>query len=378
MKISLIKYLFPLLIWTLLLSCQNDKTLEFIREAQNNLMVSQPDIALNLLASIPNPESMDEYNYMKYIVIHIGAKYEAQEDIKRDTLILEAQKYFSKKGNAHDQTLANFYAAQFYHINDDYPKALEYYMYATYQADKSNNHLVAGRSFNNIGSIYYEEDLYDNAISNYKKAWSHYNKVNDIELKKIKTLINLGQSFEGINQLDSASFFYNKALDKSIETNNKKFQNASLINLGEIAYTMQEYDKTIKYLQSVLAMDITDNTQTKQINLCLLNTYNKRQDSESAKQYADLVTTSLPEVTYIYTIKETYAALSEYYKQLGDYKQALQYSDLESKTMEQIQKERQIPKLLAVDKNFHISQKEQKTDKLLKYKQYTRYIEELF
>ena len=378
MKITLIKYLFCLLIGASLFSCQKDKSQELIRESQNSLMMGQPDVALNLLASIQNPQSLDEYNYMKYTVTRIGAKYEAKEDIKADTLILKAQKYFSEKGNAHDQTLANFYAAQFYHINDDYPKALEYYMNTVYQANKSNNDLVAGRSLNNIGSIYYEQDLYNNAIINFQKALSHYNKVKNTDQKKIKTLTNLGQSLEEINQLDSASFYYNKALDKSIEINDEAYQSLSLQNLGVVSYTMQEYDKSIEYLQSALDMNITNNVQTRQIHLCLLSTYNKKQDYESAKQYANLVTTSLPYVTYIYTIKEIYAALSEYYKQLGDYKQALQYSDLESKTMEQIQKERQIPKLLAVDKNFHISQKEQKTDKLLKYKQYMRYIEELF
>lgn len=378
MKITLIKYLFCLLIGASLFSCQKDKSQELIREAQNSLMMGQPDVALNLLASIQNPQSLDEYNYMKYTVTRIGAKYEAKEDIKADTLILKAQKYFSEKGNAHDQTLANFYAAQFYHINDDYPKALEYYMNTVYQANKSNNDLVAGRSLNNIGSIYYEQDLYNNAIINFQKALSHYNKVKNTDQKKIKTLTNLGQSLEEINQLDSASFYYNKALDKSIEINDEAYQSLSLQNLGVVSYTMQEYDKSIEYLQSALDMNITNNVQTRQIHLCLLSTYNKKQDYESAKQYANLVTTSLPYVTYIYTIKEIYAALSEYYKQLGDYKQALQYSDLESKTTEQIQREKQIPKLLAVDKNFHISQKEQKIDKLLKYKQYMRYIEELF
>lgn len=378
MKITLIKYLFCLLIGASLFSCQKDKSQELIREAQNSLMMGQPDVALNLLASIQNPQSLDEYNYMKYTVTHIGAKYEAKEDIKADTLILKAQKYFSEKGNANDQTLANFYAAQFYHINDDYPKALEYYMNTVYQANKSNNDLVAGRSLNNIGSIYYEQDLYNNAIINFQKALSHYNKVKNTDQKKIKTLTNLGQSLEEINQLDSASFYYNKALDKSIEINDEAYQSLSLQNLGVVSYTMQEYDKSIEYLQSALDMNITNNVQTRQIHLCLLSTYNKKQDYESAKQYANLVTTSLPYVTYIYTIKEIYAALSEYYKQLGDYKQALQYSDLESKTTEQIQREKQIPKLLAVDKNFHISQKEQKIDKLLKYKQYMRYIEELF
>ncbi|MBF0574786.1 tetratricopeptide repeat protein [Dysgonomonas sp. GY617] len=378
MKITLIKYLFCLFIGTSLFSCQKDKSQELIREAQNSLMMGQPDVALNLLASIQNLESLDEYNYMKYVVTHIGAKYEAKEDIKADTLILKAQKYFSEKGNAHDQILANLYAAQFYSMNDDYPKALEYYMYTTYQADKSNNHLAAGTSFNNIGYIYYDQDLFDKAIINYRKALIYYDKVKNTDHKKIKTCTNLGQSFEEINQLDSACFYYNKALDKAIEINNEAYQSFSLQNLGVVSYTMGEYDKTVKYFQSALAMDVTNNIQTRQMYLFLLNTYNKKQDSDSAKRYANLVIKNLPEVTFIYTIKGMYTALSEYYKQSGDFQQALQYNDLEKKTIEQIEKEKKVSKLLAIDKEIYVAKKDEEINQLLKYKQYTRYIEELF
>ena len=141
---------------------------------------------------------------------------------------------------------------------------------------------------------------------------------------------------------------------------------------------MEKYEIAIDYFQTAIAMDINDQLERSKAHLYLLRIYNKKRELDLAKQYVDLIKRSLPNITYSHTVKEIYEALAEYYKQSGDYKQALQYSDLEYKTMEQIQKEKQIPKLLAVDKNVHMSQKEKEIDKLLKYKQYIRYIEELF
>ena len=89
MKI-LLKYLFCLLTGILLFSCQKYNTHEkLLQEAQNKLADNKPEIALNLLVSIENPEKMDKESYMKYIVTSVGAKYETKADITKDTLILK-------------------------------------------------------------------------------------------------------------------------------------------------------------------------------------------------------------------------------------------------------------------------------------------------
>lgn len=158
--------------------------------------------------------------------------------------------------------------------------------------------------------------------------------------------------------LDSAYYYFNKTLNNATEAGNEKYKSFSLQNLAVVCYGMEEYDKAIEHFRTALVMDITNADQIRQINLYLLNTYNKKGDVKSAKQYADLVIADLPEVTYKYTAKEMYAALTEYYKQLGDYKQAFEYSELEKITKEQIAKEADAPALLAADKNYYLVKKE--------------------
>lgn len=360
MKLRL-KYLFCLLIGTFLFSCQKDNPQEkLLKQAQNSLVIGKPDIALNLLASIQYPEKMDKDAYMQYIVTYVGAKKETKADITQDTLIFEAQHYFNDKKDFKNSALANYYSGWVYDVNGKLPQSLESFMYSANAGSKSQNYLLAGKSFNNIGYIYFQQDLFDSAVINFQKALYHYDKLDNVAQKKLRTFINIGSAYEALHKLDSSYLYFDKCLSLAKETKNEAYKFYSLKNLGVVFYDMKDYTKAIYYYQSALSMDLPDEVdelEIQKIHLYLLNIYNEEQELEIAKQYADLVVTDLPKVTYKYTTKEMYAALSEYYKQLGDYKQALLNRNLEKATKEQIEQEKDVAGLLNGDKNFYLAQK---------------------
>lgn len=362
MKLPL-KYLFCLLTGTLLFSCQKNNPQEkLLTQAQNSLIMDKPDVALNLLASIQNPDRMDKNSYMQYIVSYVGAKKETKADISSDTLIFEAQRYFNNNGDSKNSTLANYYAGWVYYTNHKLPQSLESFMQGADAAGKSKEYLLAAKSFNNIGYIYFEQAILDSAINNYKKALPYYDKLENVSQQKMETYTNIGRSFEDYNKLDSAYFYFNKALDKATELNDDKYISFSLQNLGVVCYGMGEYDKGIEYFQSALAMNITDELDKHKIYIFLLNSYRKKNDLQSAKQYADLIIAVLSKVSYNYTIKGMSSALAGYYEQTGDYKQAFEYSRLEKLTKEQIEHETNVPALLEADKNFYLGQKDKESE----------------
>lgn len=109
-----LKYFFCLLTGILLFSCQKDNPHEkLLTQAQDSLIIGKPDIALNLLSSIDNPNKMDKESYMQYIITSVGAKYETKADITKDTLIFEAQRYFNKKEDLKYTVLANYYTPSY-------------------------------------------------------------------------------------------------------------------------------------------------------------------------------------------------------------------------------------------------------------------------
>lgn len=344
---------------TLLFSCQkNNSQKELLKKAEDSLVTGKPDVTLNLLASIQNPEKMGKDDYMQYVVTYVGAKKETKADIIADTLIFEAQNYFNGTKDYKYSAFANYYAGWVFYLNNKLPQSLGSFMYSADAADKSKNYLLAAKSFNNIGYIYFGRMLLDNAIFNYKKALEYYDKIENVDKNKIQVLINIGLTYESDNKLDSAYVYFQKGLDLAKQIGNTLEESQLYQNLGLVSFGKGEDEKAIEYFKSALAMDITSDEQTRQINLQLLKIYNKRQDLQSAKEYALLVTANLPEVTYNYTIKRMYAALTDYYRQSGDYKKALEYSDLEKATDEKIEKESNAPALLSADKNFYLTQKD--------------------
>ena len=175
---------------------------------------------------------MNQNNYMQFIVTYVGAKYESKQDIKADTLILEAQRYFNQKGKSQYTPLANYYAAQLHDESGNFPKALESYLYAVNSHDTPDNGLLISKSLNNIGYIYYRQDLLDSAIIYFQEALSYYDNMKTIDQRKLKILTNIGRSFEESNILNSATIYYNKVLDQSLEIDNENYQSYSLQNWG--------------------------------------------------------------------------------------------------------------------------------------------------
>lgn len=363
------KLLFLLFIGLFIFSCdKNNESAALLKLAQDSFETN-PDRVLSLLDSIENPEKMDKDDYMQYVLSYTRAKSEARKDISGDTLIFEVQRYFEQKGNIGKSALANYYVGQIYYLNAMQPKALEFFMYSADEAQRASNDLLAVKSLNNIGYIYFERGMLDSAIVNYQKALSINNNIEKsnkgtplTSQMLIITLTNIGRAYEGDNRLDSAYLYFQKGLILAKKQENTIEERRLYHNLGVTSYNKGEYDKAIEYFQSALEMEGTDEDQKNRAYLSLLKIYNLKHDTNSAKKYANSIEEILPEVTYKYTIKEMYASLSEYYQQLGDYKQALYFSDLEKLTQVQIEKEKDIPALMEATNNFNLAQKEREAE----------------
>ena len=207
------KLFFCLFIGLFLFSCdKNNESTALLKLAQDSFETN-PDRVLSLLDSIENPEKMDKDDYMEYVLSYTRAKSEARKDISGDTLIFGVQRYFEQKGNIGKLALANYYVGQIYYLNGMQPKALEFFMYSADEAQRASNDLLAVKSLNNIGYIYFERDMLDSAIVNYQKALSINNNIEKsnkgtplTSQMLITTLTNLGRAYEGDNKLDSAYF----------------------------------------------------------------------------------------------------------------------------------------------------------------------------
>lgn len=347
----------------LFISCKKDNVSSDLLKKAQQVIDNDPATALTLLDSIDLPEDMEYDSYMQYIIAHVRAKSKISQKVTSDTIIFEAERYFENKNNPEQAMLAHFYAGAVNNEIKRYNKSLTSFLKSAEYAQKMTNNKLSGSIFEYIGYIYVEQGLMDSAIVNYKKAENYYNiEKNAPSLLRVTNQI--GRAYEDISKLDSAYIYFSNALQIAEKLNNEWYKSNITQNLAVTTYRMGEYEKAIKYYRSVLDMQATNASQRKQVYLSLLKIYNIKQDSNAAKEYALKVEASLPEVTFIHTTKEMYAALAEYYKMLGDYKQALHFKELESETKDQIAKEERPIEMIQADTKFRIEQKDRQYDRI--------------
>ncbi len=362
MKITSYSLLF-LFLCLLLISCQKDNTSYHLLKQAQTLIDTDPAKALTLLDSIRTPEDMDRDDYMQYIVAHVQAKYKTHQNITGDTIIFEAQKYFEDKGNLEQGALAHFYTGGVYSEKKMYAKSLKSFFNSYYYAKKIGDNNLSVKISDNIGALYFQQGVLDSAIIYYEKALGYYEENDSLSILRVSNLI--GRSYEAMNKLDSAYSYFNRALTIAENLNNDQFKSQITQNLGLTSFGMDEYDKAIGYYQSVLSMKATGEDQKKQAYLYLLKIYTIKQDNNLAREYAAKVEASLPEVTYNHTTKEMYAALTNYYKLTGDYKQALHFKELESDTKDRIANEERPAEMIKADSNFRIEQNDKHFGEIL-------------
>lgn len=341
----------------LLSSCVKENvSADLLKQAQS-IIESNPSNALILIDSIHNPEDMGTDNYMQYIVVRTQAKYKVKQNMINEKLIFDAQEYFQNSKNVEMAALANYYAGCVYRDNKIVDRSLESFLQADYYASKAKNNKLLGKIFENIGTLYLNQNVIDSALINYKKADAYYYKVNDT-LSIIRTINQIGLSFEAKNELDSAYYYFDRVLNMADKLNNDNFKSKATQNLALVCYKLGQYQKSINYYVSASEIPTINDENRRQINLHLLNIYNKTGDLNSAKKYVEKIKTDLSKVSYLHTVKEMYEALSNYYKLTGDYKQALFFNDLKCQTIDLIGLKERPLEIMKADAKFRVKQQD--------------------
>ena len=318
-------------------------------------MNSDPQQARIYLDSINDPSQMDQEHYMQYILTTVMVKRDLKEDITNYSVIVDAYQYFKEKGDLKNAASAAFYSGWLYLNTDRLGKSLEAFKQSSIDAEKIGDNELAGKSYNNIGYAYYQQDVFDSAIVNYQKALKLYNDIPNSDDKKLVTLLNMSAAYDVVHQYDDAISYGQKCLSLAQTVNNKKYEFESIKNLAICFYEKGDYQKSIEYLESALLLkDFTTEFGLGQMWLSFLNVYNKMHDKASAKPYVELVEASLNTISYPYTLKEMYAALSEYYQQMGDSEESLYYAEKEKIEKEFIKINNRSEDLLQADKNFSL------------------------
>lgn len=357
MTLSVKKYilfLFSLLYF--ISSCKdNNPSVLLLKQAQNETFTN-PAFAITLLDSIENPKAMDKENYMLYAIILAQTKYNNDQDISQDTLILEAQKYFIENNNPEKAALASFYTAVVYRAKKIPDTALKNFLFAEEYARQAKNKTLEAKSLHFLGNLYYEQKVLDSAIIRYQKALKCYDNEPGSEANKLMAISGIGKSYEIKDELDSAYFYFNKAINLADSVHNKNQKAIQAYNIGFVLFRKNEYDKAKSYFNNAIQQS-TSTVDSLKIFLNYSLLYNKIQQSDSAKYYIELINKRLPEITDNSLLESIYGSMSEYYSQIGNHEQALSYKDMQMKVSQKITDSRSTEKILNSENKYKLHRK---------------------
>ncbi len=252
-----------------------------------------------------------------------------------------------------------------YYYLGEYDSSMVYYNKAILKFKQLDNMTQAGKTIGNIGVIYRKRGEYTKALEHYLKEIEIFSDINHIEglssiyinmgyiavlmnnyeraegyynsaLKlaqetdnfngKINALNNLGVIYEKQNKFKKALKAYEKSLKSVLNSGNSMMESKLYLNIGIIHRRIEEFDKAAFYIdKSFEIRKLRGNYEE------LLSVYNEmfelalvKKEYSKAKQFADTMKDLAQVNKDSEWLGDTYSAYYALYKEIGNYKLALE------------------------------------------------------
>ena len=239
----LLTLLFTVAVAAILTSCYDLKSRERLARAQQLLEQEYGDSAANALDSIYLPRDMGREYYMQYLVTRVQAKYKAYRDVKNDTAVMEAVRYYEKKNKNPEQiALANYSAGCVMMERGENKRAIPYFKKAVNAATLTKNFKLQGLIYGNLAYVYHEELFQEQAIDYFKKAFSVYRQAKGTETNQMNTLSFLATNFLTNQQQDSALHYFKQALTIADAVHDRYYQAFIRNNIGLVYQQKKDYN----------------------------------------------------------------------------------------------------------------------------------------
>ena len=353
----LLTLLFTVAVAAILTSCYDLKSRERLARAQQLLEQEYGDSAANALDSIYLPRDMGREYYMQYLVTRVQAKYKAYREVKNDTAVMEAVRYYEKKNKNPEQiALANYSAGCVMKERGENKRAIPYFKKAVNAATLTKNFKLQGLIYGNLAYVYHEELFQEQAIDYFKKAFSVYRQAKGTETNQMNTLSFLATNFLTNQQQDSALHYFKQALTIADAVHDRYYQAFIRNNIGLVYQQKKDYNLSNFFLNESLHYS-PDSSLRNKIQLNIAENYLKLTDFNALKEYLPVIKKSMESTSDLYYKSATIDFLKEYEVRIGNYTQAFLYSEENYRIASTIFNQNQTRALIEAENEFDYTQK---------------------
>jgi two-component system, NtrC family, response regulator AtoC len=250
-----------------------------------------------------------------------------------------------------------------YFCLENYEKALKYFLKSFDIREKSKDLLPLANSLNNIGVIYHKLEKDQKALEVFQRAYKIHSKLNHKSGIKI-SLNNLGTSYDKLEEYEKAMEYHQKSLDFRQETGTSSEISNAMNNIGNIFKNTQKYNLALQYYHHALELD-EKNIDKPTIVILLINlgsTYLEIKEYDKAFRYLTEGMKTASEIESKESLQQIYKHLSDYYLAVENLNDALDYYKKYSDLRNELQEKKTSNKLLELQLNFEIEQKEKENE----------------
>ena len=307
----------------LIVSCHRDMdALNMTFSNVEKCMDLCPDSALNLLKGIPEPEKLWGESQATYALLMTQAMDKNYMKFSSDSLIALALNYYTIT-----QTSPIMYAkALFYHGRvmlelDKEEEALKSFLAAKDVYERTKDHKMLALIAEEVGMINRKQDLYDDALTNFREALTTYKQLKD-SLSVISASLNIARVYLFKSEWDSCSLYYNNALEIAVQKNYLS-EITILHELGILYRSMQNLSEAERYFLAAYEKE-TDEEKKYMECLSLGYLYMQMGQTENARKYLIMSANS----SKAYTQISAYDCLYFLEKDIDNFEEAIVYHEL--------------------------------------------------
>jgi two-component system, NarL family, sensor histidine kinase UhpB len=212
---------------------------------------------------------------------------------------------------------------------DENSLALSYHIEALKLAEKAGDDYSASVALNSIGNIHVALGNYKDAIGYFQLSLPIAEKANNI-LGIAMNLNNIGEAFERMNLLDSARKYFDNSLQFNTKIGNQKGIAICYNSLGSVLEKTGQYKKAIELFEKALVINekMGDKIYTASTYNNLGNVYFEIKLYDEAEHMFLTALNISKEIRSKSEAKNAYEGLMKVKTDMGDYKNALAFSEL--------------------------------------------------
>ncbi|MBR0036203.1 MAG: hypothetical protein IJP70_01015 [Bacteroidales bacterium] len=301
-------------------NCAHYRDFEIALDRIESQVRDNPALAQKTLDSIAQFEFTNLCVESRYVLLDTYCKYRLNKEGKDDTRIRKAEAYFYKKGNHYQKMMALFLHAQILKNAGFYHESMMKFKESLYEGEKIEDHFMLGQIYTQMFLLCIPNTDSDQLLFA-QKALSEYQQYQD-SLYILDGEINLAISYYNQHQYDSCVELLNQTKEKAILLKDTLGFSKSLLFLAECEISRGNYYSAFEYLQTI--QGIPTFRYTSRSNTLLAMTYAGLHQKDSALHYLQLASKETDTTSklnnYLFYASKTYASL-------GDYKQALAFSN---------------------------------------------------